>query len=170
MPSSWVLTKQKGAPVAAWRASGTHRRTVESLDFAPVRSTRMLACSRSGAERADGKPLEERPGFQLLSQRVTQSEPANTPALLTSHHSSTLELGLPRTRQEPCCGIERRPSPKAVSEWEGDSHGWHLHRWRVRRWPPSLTLTQPQPTPQCTVRGRPGPCSLTQHPGGGGRS
>nr|CAI9710159.1 unnamed protein product [Rangifer tarandus platyrhynchus] len=34
MPSSWVLTKEKGASVAAWRASGTHRRTVESLDFA----------------------------------------------------------------------------------------------------------------------------------------
>lgn len=67
---------------------------MESLDFAPVRSTRMLACSRSGAERADGKPLEERPGFQLLSQRVTQSEPANTPHASPAHLTSQLHAGV----------------------------------------------------------------------------
>ena len=133
----------------------------------------MLAYSRSGAERADGKLLGRPSGFQLLSQHVAHSEPANTPGLLASHHSSTLELGLPQTRQEPCCGTQRRPSPRLVSEWEGDSHDWHLHRQRIRKGPPSPTRTQPQPTPQCTVRAPPGPCSLTPHPGagrGGGRS
>lgn len=127
----------------------------------------MLAYSRSRAERADGKLLGRPSGFQLLSS-TWPSQSQRTPGLLTSHHSSTLELGLPHTRQEPCCGTQRRPSPRAVSEGEGDSHDWHLHRQRVRKRPPSPTLTQPQPTPQCTGRAPPpGPCSFTQHPGWG---
>lgn len=83
-------------------------------------------------------------GGRLLSSSCPSTWPsqtANTPALLASHHSSTLELGLPQTMQEPCCGRQRRPSPRVVSKWEGDSRDWHLRRQRVRKWPPSPTLT-----------------------------
>ena len=59
----------------------------------------------------------------------------NIPALLTSHCSSTVELGLPQARKKLGCEINRQPRPKVVSEWDGDSHFWHLHRQHIGNGP-----------------------------------
>lgn len=167
MPLPWVLTKGKWTP---WPVGGRVGCTGELWKAWtwPVKEHAHAGLLPKRGREGGWKIVGAAVWFSAPVQHVAQSEPANTPGLLTSHHSSTLELGLPHTRQEPCCRTQRRPSPRAVSEGEGDSHDWHLHRQRVRKRPPSPTLTQPQPTPQCTGRAPPpGPCSFTQHPSWG---
>lgn len=149
MPLPWVLTKGKWTP---WPVGGPVERTGELWKAWtwPVKEHARAGLLPKRGREGGWKTVGAAVWFSAPVQHVAQSEPANTPGLFTSHHSSTLELGLPHTRQEPCCRTQRRPSPRAVSEGEGDSHDWHLHRQRVRKRPPSPTLTQPQPTPQCT--------------------
>lgn len=126
MPLPWVLTKGKWTP---WPVGGRVGCTGELWKAWtwPVKEHARAGLLPKRGREGGWKIVGAAVWFSAPVQHVAQSEPANTPGLLTSHHSSTLELGLPHTRQEPCCGTQRRPSPRAVSEGEGDSHDWHLH-------------------------------------------
>ena len=53
-PQSWGPTRERRAPLAGWRASGTNRRSSVWEAWIPlVRSARMHVCPRSRAERVE---------------------------------------------------------------------------------------------------------------------
>ena len=128
---SWGLTQGRWAPLSGWRAHGTNRRAVGSLNSTHEEYVHALAGSQSRAERVDWKLLEWLPSFPGPPSLSW----ANTPALLTLHCSSTLEQELPWLRTDLGSEMQMGLRPEEATEQSGGSHYWHLHRQYIRSSP-----------------------------------
>ena len=121
----WRPTKEGRAPLAGWRASGTNRRTVGSLDSAREECTNACLLLKQGGG-AGLKPRNWLTGFPWSPWCVAQPELSKHSSTVCLCCSSTLEWGLLWLRKMLSWEMLLVTQTLSESEHGGGSHSWWL--------------------------------------------